>query len=104
MIGYGTLFGRSTTCDQDGAYTVRFALPMQIERCQPCLNRKRTDRVLCIMGPGLNGTRKLNSAQLPAITTRHIPLDLPCLCESNATNHASIGWELVELLCNMGPG
>jgi len=38
MIGYGTLFGRSTTCDQDGAYTVRFALPLRIKRCQPRLN------------------------------------------------------------------
>src|SRR5437588_201078 len=46
MIGYGTLFGRSTTCDQDGAYTVRFALPLRIERCQPRLNRMRTGRVL----------------------------------------------------------
>src|SRR5436853_7218235 len=46
MIGYGTLFGRSTTCDQDGAYTVRFALPLRIKRCQPRLNRTRTGRVL----------------------------------------------------------
>src|SRR5947209_9242423 len=52
MIGYGTLFGRSTTCDQDGAYTVRFALPLRIKRCQPRLNRIGTGGALVH-----NGTR-----------------------------------------------
>src|SRR5437588_233800 len=52
MIGYGTLFGRSTTCDQDGAYTVRFALPLRIKRCQPRLNWIGTGGVLVD-----NGTR-----------------------------------------------
>src|SRR5437588_545667 len=37
---------RSTTSDHDEAYTVGFALPLRIERCQPCLKRIRTDRVL----------------------------------------------------------
>src|SRR5436853_264419 len=46
----------------------------------------------------------LEGGQPPRITTGHTPLDSPCLCESNAANHASIGWELVEPLCNMGPG
>src|SRR5436853_589042 len=55
------------------------------------------------MGPGLNGSRQLAGAQPPAITTRHTPLDSPCLCESNAANHASTGRELVESLCIMGP-
>src|SRR5437588_1048614 len=32
------------------------------------------------MGPGLDGSRQLDSAQPPAITTRDIPLDSPCLC------------------------
>src|SRR5437660_1595409 len=43
---------RSTTSDHDEAYTVGFALPLRIERCQPRLNRMRT-------GGGLvqNGTR-----------------------------------------------
>ena len=59
---------------------------------------------LWIMGPGLDGSRQLEGGQPPRITTGHTPLDLPCLCESNAANHASIGWELVEPLCNMGPG
>src|SRR5437588_341178 len=52
MIGYGTLFGRSTTCDQDGAYTVRYALPLRIKRCQPRLNWIGTGRALVD-----NGTR-----------------------------------------------
>src|SRR5205085_4196940 len=56
------------------------------------------------MGPGLDGSRQLNGAQPPAITTRHTPLDPPCLCKSNAANHASTGRELVESLCIMGPG
>src|SRR5437660_7459670 len=56
------------------------------------------------MGPGLDGSRQLEGGQPPPITTGHAPLDSPCLCESNAANHASIGWELVEPLCNMGPG
>src|SRR5437588_3385658 len=59
---------------------------------------------VCIMGPGLDGSRQLDGAQPPAITTRHTPLDSPCLCESNAANHASTGRELVESLCIMGPG
>src|SRR5437588_838093 len=52
MIGYGTLFGRSTTCNQDGAYTVRFVLPLRIKRCQPRLNRIGTGGALVH-----NGTR-----------------------------------------------
>src|SRR5205085_951886 len=52
MIGYGTLFGRSTTCDQDGAYHVRFALPLRIKRCQARLNRIGTGGALVH-----NGTR-----------------------------------------------
>src|SRR5947209_6130766 len=56
------------------------------------------------MGPGLDGSRQLDGAQPPAITTKHTPLDLPSLCESNAANHASTGRELVESLCIMGPG
>src|SRR5947209_2718625 len=56
------------------------------------------------MGPGLDGSRQLDGAQPPAITTRHTPLDSPCLCKSNAANHASTGRELVESLCIMGPG
>src|SRR5436853_37056 len=59
---------------------------------------------LCIMGPGLDGSCQLDGAQPPPITTRHIPLDSPCLCKSNAANHASTGRELVESLCIMGPG
>src|SRR5205085_441202 len=47
----------------------------------------------------------LSTRTLPVLVrSRHTPLDSPCLCESNAANHASIGWELVEPLCNMGPG
>src|SRR5205085_601682 len=53
LVHNGTRFGwqppaggRSTTSDHDGAYTVRFALPLRIERCQPRLNRMRTGRVL----------------------------------------------------------
>src|SRR5437588_859905 len=53
LVHNGTQFGwqppagwRSTTSDHDEAYTVGFALPLRIERCQPCLNRMRTDRVL----------------------------------------------------------
>src|SRR5438105_15611394 len=56
------------------------------------------------MGPGLDGSRQLDGAEPPAITTRHTPWDSPCLCESNAANHASTGRELVESLCIMGPG
>src|SRR5205085_998713 len=56
------------------------------------------------MGPGLDGSRQLAGAQPPPITTGHIPLHLPCLCKSNAANHASTGRELVESLCIMGPG
>src|SRR5437660_3989734 len=41
-----------STFDQDGAYTVRFALPLRIERCQPRLNRMRTGGDLV-----QNGTR-----------------------------------------------
>src|SRR5947209_2311762 len=59
---------------------------------------------LCIMGPGLDGSRQLEGGQPPRITTGHTPLDSPCLCESNAANHASTGRELVETLCKMGPG
>src|SRR5437588_684346 len=59
MIGYGTWFGMSTTCDQDGACTVRFALPLRIERCQPRLNRIGTGGALVY-----NGTRF--GWQLPA--------------------------------------
>src|SRR5437588_556028 len=59
---------------------------------------------LCIMGPGLDGSRQLVGGQPPRITMGHTPLDSSYLRESNADNHASIGWELVELLCNMGPG
>src|SRR5437588_59002 len=57
---------------------------------------------LCIMGTGLDGSRQLEGGQPPRITTGHTPLDLPCLCESNAANHASIGRELIESLCIMG--
>src|SRR5437588_3484552 len=53
LVHNGTQFGwqppaggRSTTSDHDGAYTVGFALPLRIERCQPRLNRMRTDRVI----------------------------------------------------------
>src|SRR5437588_417174 len=53
LVQNGNRFGwqppagwRSTTSDHDEAYTVGFALPLRIERCQPCLNRMRTDRVL----------------------------------------------------------
>src|SRR5437660_184108 len=60
--------------------------------------------LLCKMGPGLDGSRQLDGAQPPPITTRHIPLDSPCLCKSNAANHASTGRELVEPLWIMGPG
>src|SRR5205085_11473518 len=56
------------------------------------------------MGPSLDGSRQLDGAQPPPITTRHIPLHSPCLCKSNAANHASTGRELVESLCIMGPG
>src|SRR5205807_1158511 len=80
----------------------------------PCLcesnaaNHTSTGRALikamCIMGPSLDGSRQLAGAQPPPITTRHTPLDSPCLCESNAANHASTGRELVESLCIMGPG
>jgi len=59
LVHNGNRFGwqppagwRSTTSDHDEAYTVGFALPLRIERCQPCLNRMRTDRVLVH-----NGTR-----------------------------------------------
>src|SRR5205085_6875894 len=34
---------------------------------------------LCIMGPGLDGSRQLDGAQPPAITTRDTQLDSPCL-------------------------
>src|SRR5436853_4478746 len=56
------------------------------------------------MGPRLDGSRQLDGAQPPPITARDIPLDSPCLCESNAANHASTGRELVESLCIMGTG
>src|SRR5205085_1121478 len=59
LVHNGTRFGwqppaggRSTTSDHDGAYTIGFALPLRIERCQPRLNRMRTVRVLVH-----NGTR-----------------------------------------------
>src|SRR5437588_142370 len=54
------------------------------------------------MGAGLDGSRQLDGAQPPPITTRHTPLDSPCLCKSNAANHASTGRELVESLCIIG--
>src|SRR5205085_2118803 len=59
LVKNGTRFGwqpparwRSTTSDHDEGYSVGFALPLQIERCQPRLNRTRTGRVLVD-----NGTR-----------------------------------------------
>src|SRR5437660_663792 len=59
LVHNGTRFGwqppagwRSTTCDHDGAYTIGFALPLRIERCQPRLNRMRTGGDLV-----QNGTR-----------------------------------------------
>src|SRR5437588_468713 len=59
LVQNGTRFGwqppagwRSTTSDHDEAYTVGFALPLRIERCQPRLNQMRNDRVLVH-----NGTR-----------------------------------------------
>src|SRR5437660_540046 len=143
MIGYGTLFGRSTTCDQDGAYTVRFALPLRIKRCQPRLNWIGTGGALVDNGTRFgwqppagwrsttcdhdeaytvefalplrieggnphpnrtitvkllfhNGTRfqwlpPPRCSYPPSIRTGHTPLDSPCLCESNAANHASTG-------------
>src|SRR5437588_597634 len=59
---------------------------------------------LCIMGPGLDGSRQLEGGQPPRITTGHTPLDSPCLCESNAENRRATCRERIETLCIMGSG
>src|SRR5437660_5714828 len=98
FVQNGTWFGwkpparwRSTTCDHDEAYTVGFALPLRIERCQPRLNRTRTGRVLVHNGTRFGWQPPAGGRSTTSDHHGHTPLDSPCLCESNAANHASTG-------------
>src|SRR5205807_1119369 len=98
LVHNGTWFGwqlpagwRSTTSDHDEAYTVGFALPLQIERCQPRLNRTRTGRVLVHNGTRFGWQPPAGGRSTTSDHHEADPFESTCLFETNASKQASTG-------------